>query len=105
MDANRLVLPPQPKAPEKPQVSVSFKGEDLAPMMPQYVNVAALLSVLGIGMAPPTPMPGGPPNDPATHPGGVPPVTPLDKRFDSSNDSGQLPGGGAAPDVAQVGGR
>lgn len=104
MDANRLVLQPQPKAPEKPQVSVSFKGEDLAPMMPQYVNVAALLSVLGIGMAPPTPM-AVPPGAPAENPGGVPPVTPLDKRFDNSGASGQLPGGGAAPDVAQVGGR
>lgn len=104
MDANRLVLQPQPKAPEKPQVSMSLKGEDLAPSMPQYVNVASLLSVLGIGMAPPTPQ-AAPPMDPATHPGGVPPVTPIDKRFDNSGDSGQLPGGGMAPDTQGVGGR
>jgi hypothetical protein len=103
MDANRLVLQPQPKPPEKPQLSASFKGEDLNPMMPQYVNVAALLAAGGVGLAPPSGQ--APPMDPATHPGGVPPVTPLDKRFDKSDDSGQLPGGGAAPDVAQVGGR
>jgi hypothetical protein len=103
-DANRLVLQPQPKPPEKPQISASFKGEDLNPSMPQYVNVASILSVLGIGMAPPTPM-AIPPGPPAENPGGVPPVTPLDKRFDTSGASGQLPGGGQAPDVAQVGGR
>lgn len=104
MDANRLVLQPQPKPPEKPQVSVSIKGEDLNPMMPQYVNVASLLAAGGVGMAPPDPSQ-APPMDPATNPGGVPPVTPLDKRFDNSGASGQLPGGGAAPDVAQVSGR
>lgn len=103
MDANRLVLPPQPKPPEKPQVSVSLKGEDLAPMMPQYPNVAALLAAGGVGMA--APDASQPPMDPATHPGGVPPVTPIDKRFDKSQASGQLPGGGQAADVGQVGGR
>jgi hypothetical protein len=102
-DANRLVLQPQPKPPEKPQISASFKGEDLNPAMPQYVNVATLMAAGGVGLAPPSGQ--APPMDPATHPGGVPPVTPLDKRFDKSDASGQLPGGGQAPDVAQVGGR
>jgi hypothetical protein len=105
MDANRLVLEPKPKPPEKPQVSVTLKGEDLNPMMPQYINVATMLAATGIGMAPPDPNAAPPEMDPATNPGGVPPVTPLDKRFDTSGDSGQLPGGGQAPDVAQVGGR
>jgi hypothetical protein len=105
MDANRLVLEPKPKPPEKPQVSVALKGEDLNPMMPQYINVATMLAATGIGMAPPDPNAAPPEMDPATNPGGVPPVTPLDKRFDTSGDSGQLPGGGQAPDVAQVGGR
>ena len=104
MDANRLVLAPQSKAPEKPQVSLSLKGEDLSPMIPQYVNVASLLSLLGVGMAPPTPQ-AAPPMEPATHPGGVPPVTPIDKRFDTSGASGQLPGGGQAQDVGMVAGR
>jgi hypothetical protein len=102
-DPAKLVMPPQPKPPEKPQVSVSFKGEDLAPMMPQYVNVAALLSVLGIGMAPPVPMETPDPGT-ATNPGGVPPVTPINKRKDDDG-SGKLPGAGMAQDVAQVGGR
>jgi len=102
MNAERLVLQPQPKPPEKPQVSVSIKGEDLAPMMPQYANVAALLAAGGVGMAPPT-GPSGP-MDPATNPGAPPPVTPINKRHDTEG-SGQLPGAGQATDVAQVAGR
>lgn len=102
-DPATLVMQPQPKPPERPQVSVSVKGEDLAPQMPQYVNVAALLSVLGIGMAPPVPME-VPPQAPATNPGGVPPVSPIGKRTDEPG-SGKLPGAGMAPDVEHVGGR
>lgn len=102
MDPNRLVLQPQPKQPEKPQISVSLKGEDLAPIVPQYPNVATLLSVLGVGMAPPDQ--GAIPPQPAeTNPGTVPEVTPIDKRADDG--SGKLPGAGQANDVAQVGGR
>lgn len=102
MDPNRLVLQPQPKQPEKPQVSLALKGEDMNPVMPQYVNVATILSVLGIGMAPPT---GGPmpPQPPETNPGTVPEVTPIDKR--ANDGTGKLPGAGQANDVAQVGGR
>jgi hypothetical protein len=107
MDPNRLVLQPQPKQPEKPQVSLALKGEDMAPQMPQYVNVATILATLGIGMAPP-PVPGQPPQGmppqaPETNPGTVAEVTPIDKRADDG--SGKLPGAGAAADVAQVGGR
>jgi hypothetical protein len=108
MDPNRLVLQPQPKQPEKPQVSLALKGEDMAPQMPQYVNVATILSALGIGMAPPPPAPGMPspgmpPQAPETNPGTVAEVTPIDKRADDG--SGKLPGAGQANDVAQVGGR
>lgn len=103
MDANKLVMQPQPKPPEKPQVSVSLKGEDLAPIVPQYMNVAALLSVLGIGMAPPQPM-AMPPEGQATNPGPVPEVSEIGKRSDEQG-SGQLPGAGAAPDVGRVAGR
>lgn len=99
MDA-KLVKPPQPKAPEKPNVSISLKGEDLAPMLPQYLNVTTLLAALGIGVQPPQPMQ-MPPGAPPTNPGGVPPVTPIGKRFDESQN-GQLPGGGQAPDAGQV---
>lgn len=102
MDPNRLVLQPQPKQPEKPQVSLSLKGDDMNPVMPQYINVATILSVLGIGMAPPT----GeaiPPQPPETNPGTMPEVTPIDKR--SPEGSGKLPGAGQANDVANVGGR
>lgn len=102
-DPAKLVMPPQPKPPERPQISASFKGEDLSPMMPQYVNVAALLSVLGIPMAPPTPM-AMPQQPPDTNPGTVAPVTPINKRT-GDDESGKLPGAGRAPDVAQVGGR
>jgi hypothetical protein len=107
MDPNRLVLQPQPKQPEKPQVSLALKGEDMSPIMPQYVNVATILATLGIGMAPP-PVPGQPPQGvppqpPQTNPGTVAEVTPIDKRADDG--SGKLPGAGAAADVAQVGGR
>jgi len=99
MDANKLVKPPQPKGPEPPQVSVAIKGEDLAPTMPQYVNVATLLAARGIGVAPPQPMQ-LPPGQPPTNPGGVPPVSPLNKRF--ADQSGQLPGGGQTGNVGGV---
>lgn len=102
-DPTKLVLEPQPKAPEMPQISASFKGEDLNPMMPQYINVATLLSVLGVKMAPPDPSQMVPPQPPATNPGTPQEVTPINKRADEG--TGQLPGAGAANDVAQVAGR
>lgn len=101
---SKLVKTPQPKAPEKPQVSLSLKGDDLAPTMPQYINVASLLSMLGIGMAPPVPQ-AAPPPEMATNPGGVPPVTPINKRMDPSQQTGQLPGAGQANDAGMVAGR
>lgn len=104
LDANKLVKQPQPKPPDKPQVSVSLKGDDLAPSLPQYFNVASLLSVLGIGMAPPTPQ-AAPPPQMATNPGGVPPVSPIGKRFNEDQATGQLPGAGQAADTAMVAGR
>jgi hypothetical protein len=35
--------PPQPPPPEKPKISVSIKGDDLNPLMPQYANVMLIL--------------------------------------------------------------
>lgn len=102
MDANKLVLQPQPKPPEKPQTSLSLKGEDLNPMVPQYPNVATLMSVLGVGMAAPSPV--AVPMDPAINPGPVPEVSEIGKRADDSA-SGQLPGAGQAPDAGMVAGR
>lgn len=93
-----MVLQPKPKPPEQPQISASFNGEDLNPMMPQYANVATLLSAAGIGLAPPTPQP-MPPGPPQTNPGPVPPVTEIGKRTDERL-TGKLPGAGQA---AQVG--
>jgi hypothetical protein len=103
MDPNRMVLEPKPKPPEKPQVSVALKGDDLNPMMPQYINVATMLAATGIGMAPPDPNAAQPPMDPATNPGTVAEVSPIDKRADDG--TGKLPGAGQANDVASVGGR
>lgn len=102
MDANKLVKAPQPKPPEKPQVSVSLKGEDISPQMPQYPNVMAILAAGGIGVQ----MPTGeqPPPDMAGNPGSVAPVTPIDKRVDNSQATGQLPGGGQAADAGMVAG-
>ncbi len=103
-DPTKLLVEPKPKPPEKPQVSLSLKGDDLNPMMPQYINVATVLAATGVGMAPPSgPMP---PQDPATNPGGVPPVTPINKRMDTSEQTGNLPGAGSAtPDAGMVAGR
>jgi hypothetical protein len=91
----KLVRQPMPKPPEKPNVSVSLKGEDLSPMLPQYVNVTTLLAALGIGVQPATPQP-MPPQGQPVNPGGTAPVSPIGKRFDEST-SGMLPGGGMAP--------
>lgn len=94
-DANRLVLQPQPKPPEQPNISASFSGMDLNPAAPQYVNVASLLAALGMPMAPPTPQQQAPPQL-AQHPGGPPPSGP--------SPSGQLPGAGQAADRGLVAG-
>lgn len=91
---DKLVKAPEPKPPEQPQVSVSIKGDDLNPMMPQYVNVTTLLAAGGIGLQPaqgPTP-----PMVPGTNPGSVPPVSPLNKRT-ADEGTGKLPGAGQAP--------
>lgn len=99
----KLVKTPEVKPPEKPQVSVSLKGEDLSPMLPQYVNVTTLLAALGIGVQAAVPQE-APPEGQPVNPGGVPPVTPIGKRFDEQG-SGQLPGGGQAADLAGVAGQ
>lgn len=56
-DPSRFVPPPQPPAPpppEKPKIQLSFKGDDLNPLMPQYLNVIKVLEATGVeGLAPP----------------------------------------------------
>lgn len=101
-----LVKPPQPKAPEQPQISISIKGDDLNPMMPQYVNVAALLAVNNVGLQLPPELGMGqaPPQPPQTNPGSVAQVVPINKRT-AEQGTGKLPGAGRAPDVGRVGGR
>lgn len=97
-----LVKAPQPKPPDQPQVSVSIKGEDLNPLMPQYPNIVTLLAANGIGVQAPgqPPSPGPPP----TNPGTVPKVVPINKRT-ADEGTGKLPGAGRAADVGGVGGR
>jgi len=90
----KMVVAPEPKPPEQPNVAVSFKGDDLNPFMPQYPNVMTILAARGIGLdapgVPPTP------ESQPTNPGAVPPVSPIGKRSDEGQ-SGQLPGAGMAP--------
>lgn len=79
LDADRLVRVPEPPkpVPEKPKVSLSFKGDDLAPMMPQYANVAAILASEGIlanpiaAQAPPVETPPATTDEGATGPANV----------------------------------
>ena len=69
--------PPQPKE-EKPKVSISIKGEDLNPLMPQYANIVMLLGVAGVNvqtMVPPQPSAVPiPPDQVVRSPRPVPPV-------------------------------
>ena len=55
-DPDRHVKAPDPPVPEKPKISLSIKGDDLNPAMPQYQNVVNLLIAAGIPaeVAPPT---------------------------------------------------
>lgn len=68
-DVDRLVHPVQPPPPpvqEKPRINVSLKGDDLNPTMPQYANVVAVLTAVGIPaveQAPHAPDPSATPTD------------------------------------------
>ena len=44
----RPPTPPPPPPPEKPKISLSIKGEDLSPMMPQYPAVLIMLDEAGM---------------------------------------------------------
>jgi hypothetical protein len=58
MDPNKIVTQPPPPPPEKPKVSVSIKGDDLNPFMPQYANVLLLMQMNGVqGLQPAAPQP------------------------------------------------
>jgi hypothetical protein len=89
-------IPPQKEEkPEPPKLSMSIKGDDLNPAMPQYINVVAVLTQLGItGFMPPQPV--------ALEPDVVPPGAnvvkaasgrpPVSKHHDDL--TGKLPGPG-----------
>lgn len=50
-DPDQLIKPqepPPPQQPEPPRVSISIKGEDLNPLMPQYANILQLLQANGM---------------------------------------------------------
>lgn len=69
-DPAKMVNPqgPPPKE-EKPKLSISIKGEDLAPTSPQFANVKILLAENGIQL-PDVPSP----ENPVTSPTPIPPV-------------------------------
>lgn len=84
MDPNRVTQQPPPPPPEKPKVSVSIKGDDLNPFMPQYANVVMLMQMNGVqGLQPPMPAPQGP----VTEAGGIQPVSKHDSAL-TGNMSG-----------------
>ena len=66
-DPDRLVRVPEPPPPEKPRVTLSIKGDDLNPMVPQYQNVVNMLIASGVPatLQPPSGEPTGEPTEPA----------------------------------------
>jgi hypothetical protein len=120
LDPTKIIKPPMPPppppAPEKPKLSISIKGEDLDPTMPQYANVVALLRMYDVdkmaapgpaapgapaaaGGAPGGPRPTPPPSRPGGPPGGAPrpvravrPVTPVNQH--DADLTGQMTGPG-----------
>lgn len=108
MDPRQLIKQPQPPAPEKPNVSLALKSEDLSPLSPAYANVYALLQQAGMaqGLVPPPPQglagaaapPPGQPGQPgaggppAAHGGMASTTRPLSQQ--QADQTGMLPGGG-----------
>lgn len=60
-DPEGFVQPPQPPPEAPPKISISIRGEDLNPLMPQYPNIVALLEKGQIQLpVPPPSEPTGP---------------------------------------------
>lgn len=85
-DAARLIVKAPPPQPEKPKISISIKGEDLNPQMPQYPNVLLILQLNGVQGLQNAAQPQEP-ISPAN------PAEPIDSHF--ADETGQLSGGGA----------
>lgn len=95
LDPAQFLAPPQPPKPESMRPSLSVKGEDLNPLMPQYANIHALLTQAGItGLTSPMAAPQMLPQGPTEHGGTQPMAEPLSKH--SADETGQLPGAGMA---------
>lgn len=112
-DPAQFLAQPQPPKPEPPKPSFSFKGDDLNPSMPQFPIVMEILMQGGMQISPQAiaaaqqqatmqTMAAGmaanalgeqPPD--TTHGGMTERVNPLNKH--RADESGKLPGGGAAP--------
>ncbi len=87
IDTSRIIIPEPPKPPEeKPKLSLSIKGDDFNPSLPQYPNIVTLMQLFGVTMAPPTPAAGAAPG-PLTAAEGVPAVN-----QHASEVTGKLPG-------------
>lgn len=115
-DPTKIVVTKLPeKGPDQPKVSIAISGDDLNPSMPQFPIVQAFLAAGGVqidpqnialglqlatkqeGLAAQTetggPVPGVPSVD-REHGGSAAQVEPLSKH--AADDTGRLPGGGAA---------
>lgn len=89
LDASRIIMPEAPKPPEeKPKLSLSIKGDDFNPTLPQYPNIITLMQLFNVTLAPAQPSGGQQaPGDPLTAAEGVPPVS-----QHASEVTGKLPG-------------
>lgn len=92
-DPNKVTQQPPPPPQEKPKLSISLKGDDLNPMMPQYPNVLVILAANGMDPATmkPAEAPEAPPG-PAHTVKSLPPGEPIDKH--DAALTGRLPGPG-----------
>lgn len=86
----QFIAPPPPPQEPPPRVSVSVKGEDLDPGMPQYPNIVTLLTADGVtGLSAQTAQPatlaGGMP-----HGGPMPGAEPINKHLQDA--TGNMPG-------------
>lgn len=106
LDPAKLIAPPpEPPPPEPPKVGLSFKGEDLSPLVFQYPNVVAVLQALGGGQLQLQPAMTAPETvNPAEgmdpHGGAMPQQQPINKH--TADRTGNLPGGWASQEAMAV---
>jgi hypothetical protein len=97
MDTRSLAkpVPPPPTQPEPPKASISIKGDDLNPMMPQYTGVLLVLKASGLDVSslpPPAPI-----IQPTVNPGVVQPEPGLAGAGPGDQTGGMQGMGGRAP--------